>query len=72
MLIHGTKLPVNISYPITVNKIDGYLDARIIPAYVIYIISIKKLLNNKKMKTKSIQGGDIIRILGVNHRDKNS
>ena len=34
--------PVDISDPITVNQIDGYLDARISPTYVRCIISRDK------------------------------
>ena len=37
--IWSKKVIVNISYPSTVNKIDGYLDSRISPTSVKYIIS---------------------------------
>ena len=39
---------VNISYPSTINKIDGYLDLRTSPTSVRYIISTEKVINNKK------------------------
>ena len=32
------EVPVNISYPIIVDPIDGYFDASISPSSVIYII----------------------------------
>ena len=61
--IWSKEVPVNISYPSTVNKIDGYLDASISPTYIRYIISREKKLNSKKKKTKMIQVGGIIRLL---------
>ena len=36
------EVPVNVSYPITVHQIDGYLDARISPSYLRYIITREK------------------------------
>ena len=47
----------NIIYPSTAHKIDGYMDSRIIPTSVRYIIS------TYKGKKKIIQGGDILRLL---------
>ena len=40
--IWSKEVPNNISYPSTVNKIDGYLDASIIPIYVRCIIERDK------------------------------
>ena len=54
---------VNISYPSIVNQIDGYLDSRISPNSVIYIMKGYKQIYHKKKKTKIIQGGDIHRLL---------
>ena len=48
----SNKFPVNISYPITVNKIDGYIDERISPTSLRYIISRDNKLNNKNKKIK--------------------
>ena len=42
--IWSYEVPVNISYPSTVNKIDVYMDASISPTYVRYTISIDKQL----------------------------
>ena len=58
MNLWSKEVPVNISYPIIVNPIDAYLDARIIPSYVIYTIR-KDKPNQYKTKTINIsQGGD--------------
>ena len=57
------EVPVNISYPSTINNIDEYLDARISPTPVGYIISRYKKLDNKKNKTNRSQGCDIQRLL---------
>ena len=46
----------NISYPSTVNKIVGYLDARISPTSVRYIISIYKEMNTKLIKERVVKG----------------
>ena len=40
--IWSKEVPLNISYPIIVNKICGYLDARICHTSVRYIISREK------------------------------
>ena len=54
---------VNISYLIAVNKFYGFLDARIGPKSVGYIISIYKEINIKINKRERSQGDDIIRLL---------
>ena len=56
------ELPVNISYPIIFNQIDGYLDARIIHSYVIYIITRDNQNQYKNQTTNIIQGRDIHRL----------
>ena len=38
-------VPINISYPSILNTIDVYLDARISPSYVIYMIKKYKGIN---------------------------
>ena len=62
---------VNIIYPSTINKIGGYLDTRIIPTSVRYIIPIDKEINNKRNKINISQGGDIIRRLRKNNLEEN-
>ena len=56
------KVPINIIYPITVNNIDGNLDARIIPTSIRYIVSRDDTFNKKSIRKRS-QGGGIIRLL---------
>ena len=53
------KVPSNISYPVLVNKIDGYLDAEIGPNYVRYITTRDKLMQYKNKIINRIQGYDI-------------
>ena len=60
---------MNISYPRSVDQIDEYLDASIIPTSVRFIISRDKEINNKKKNKSKVQGGDIIRILRKNNLD---
>ena len=57
------ELPTNISYPIDVNSIDGYVDASISPISVRYNIKRYKQTKHKKNKIKRIQGGNIHRLL---------
>ena len=56
------KVPINISYTIIVHAIDGYLDSRISPSYVIYIITREKQLSKKKIRNIS-QGGDFHKLI---------
>ena len=50
------EVPINISYTIIVHEIDGYLDSRISPSYVIYIITREKQLSTKKDKKYKSRG----------------
>ena len=43
------EVPVIISYPITVKKIDGYQGAMISPSSIIYIIKMYKQIIKKEM-----------------------
>ena len=61
--IWSKKVPVNISYPSTVNKVDRYLEVRISPTSVRYNLSRDKQLNNKNNKRNRSQGGSILRVL---------
>ena len=61
--ILSKEVPLNISYPSTVNQIYGYLDTRISPTSVGNIISRDKKLNNKNNTIIRSKGGDIVRIL---------
>ena len=45
-------VPVNISYPIIVDPIDGYLDTWIISSQLIYIITNYKPMNYKSNMRK--------------------
>ena len=65
--ICSKEVHANISYPSTVNLIYGYLDARISPTSVKYIILRDKQLNKKEKKRRRIQGGVILRLLQKNN-----
>ena len=49
-------LPVNISYPMFFNPIDGCLDASIGPSYVIYIVTTKTNAVPNKIRERSLRG----------------
>ena len=57
----------NISYPRTVNQIDGYIYTKISLNSVRYMMSIYKETKNKKRKMKRSQGVDIHRLLIKKH-----
>ena len=56
MGLSSKEVPVNISYPIIVDPIDGYFDARISPSSVIYIIKSQKysVQNKDKIEFKEV------------------
>ena len=58
------EVPLSLSYPIIVNPIRGYFDARIVPSCVRYIITKSNQCITKKMKNRS-QVGDVHRLLNI-------